>query len=134
VQSFTSDISSDGWTGPSSMYVEVGHRPGTIVATLSRPPESPPRLRSTVTVAAAPATVSPFAVKTTRAPYWQRRWTLVGPGSRTFRIPTQGRPTAVDIKVEPTFSPSDYGSPDTRQLGVQAAFRFEPLSTRRARR
>ena len=56
---------------------------------------------------------------------------LVGPlgcAQRTsaFRLSTPAAPFRVKIGVGRTFSPADYGSADTRELGVQLAFAFRP--------
>jgi hypothetical protein len=74
---------------------------------------------------AAPATIKGTSVRLGR-PDWRRRWTVHARSGRTFRIPIPLRAAAVRVQVSPTFSPADYGSQDTRQLRVQAAFSFEP--------
>jgi hypothetical protein len=46
--------------------------------------------------------------------------------SRTFVVPTpQGR-FGIAVLIAPTFSPSQFGRADTRQLGAQVHFTFEP--------
>ncbi len=59
-----------------------------------------------------------------------RRWTIHSSRFRTFFIPTPGPTFRVEIRIEPTFSPSDFGQPDIRQLGAQVSFRFHPSDAR----
>ena len=49
-------------------------------------------------------------------------------GTATFRLKTPAAPFRVKLSVGPTFSPAAHGSSDTRQLGAQVAFAFEPRS------
>ena len=37
-----------------------------------------------------------------------------------------GHSFRVEVHVDPTFSPSQFGAPDTRQLGAQTAFTYVP--------
>ena len=53
------------------------------------------------------------------------RWVVHSGQKRTFRLSTPAAPFRVKIGVERTFSPADYGSADTRELGVQLAFAFQ---------
>jgi hypothetical protein len=46
--------------------------------------------------------------------------------ARVFTIPTPRRRFQVRIHIAPTFSPSQFSQPDTRQLGAQVAFRYRP--------
>jgi hypothetical protein len=39
-------------------------------------------------------------------------------------IPTPKPPFRVEVRISPTFSPSDYGQSDRRELGAQVAFAF----------
>ena len=41
------------------------------------------------------------------------------PTGRRFTLPTPGDPYRVEVHVGSTFTPADYGYPDTRQLGAQ---------------
>jgi hypothetical protein len=59
-----------------------------------------------------------------------RRWTIHSSRFRTFFIPTPGPTFRIEIRIEPTFSPSDFGQPDIRQLGAQVSFRFHPSDAR----
>jgi hypothetical protein len=48
-----------------------------------------------------------------------RTWTIRSGTAHRFTIPTPRTPYRLEIHVEPTFSPANYGHPDTRQLGAQ---------------
>jgi hypothetical protein len=51
-------------------------------------------------------------------------WVVHCDANRTFRLKTAAS-FRVKVNVQPTFSPAQFGHPDTRQLGVQLAFRPE---------
>ena len=38
------------------------------------------------------------------------------------------KPFRVEVTVDPTFSPTEFGGSDQRQLGVQVSYRFAPKS------
>jgi hypothetical protein len=48
-----------------------------------------------------------------------RTWTVRSGAARSFVVPTPKAPYRLEIRVTPTFSPIEYGQPDTRQLGAQ---------------
>jgi hypothetical protein len=50
-----------------------------------------------------------------------RTWTVRSGMARSFTFPTPGTSYRLEIRVEPTFSPTDYGLTDPRQLGAQVA-------------
>lgn len=43
-----------------------------------------------------------------------------------YLIPVPGPPFVVEVTVEPTFSPADFGLGDSRQLGIQPSFDYMP--------
>jgi hypothetical protein len=53
--------------------------------------------------------------------YDVRRWVVHRLAERTFTFDAPP-PVRVEIHVRPTFSPSQFGQPDTRQLGAQVSF------------
>jgi hypothetical protein len=63
--------------------------------------------------------VGPLGSKTAWA---KARATVPSGGGHRFSLPVRRAPFQVRLFVTPTFSPSQYGSGDTRQLGVRAAF------------
>jgi hypothetical protein len=56
-----------------------------------------------------------------------RRWTLHSGGGHAFTLPAPDRPFVVTVHVSPTFSPSQFGQADTRQLGAQVRFTYHRL-------
>ena len=52
-------------------------------------------------------------------PSASRTWTVRSGKARSFVLPTPKSPFRLEVRVTPTFSPADYGEPDTRQLGAQ---------------
>jgi hypothetical protein len=54
-----------------------------------------------------------------------RAW-LARDSAKTFRFRAPQAPFTVRIHVTPTFTPSQYGLADTRQLGVRAKIRALP--------
>ena len=56
-------------------------------------------------------------------PVSRARWIVHSGLKRTFRLRTPPAPYRVKVGVERTFSPAQFGQADTRQLGVQLAFR-----------
>jgi hypothetical protein len=55
-----------------------------------------------------------------------RAWIARSDSERTFRFRAPPAPFSVRIHVTPTFSPSQFGLADTRQLGVLAKIRALP--------
>jgi len=54
-----------------------------------------------------------------------RTWVIHSGASRTFTLPAPRRRFQVTVHIEPTFSPSQFGLPDTRQLGAQVSFAYK---------
>ena len=92
-------IGRRAWAGPDV--------PGKVVIRVGRPSSSGPELTRVLAV---------------------RRWTVHRLDQRTFTFDTPPPPVRVVVNVDPTFSPAQFpGSTDTRQLGAQVTFAFEPL-------
>ena len=102
-------ITPDGWTGPTATYSRYVVPPGArqVEIAVSRPGVPPSLAPTHVRARLGRQTVT----KTVR-----------GAGSAVLRLPVPHRPFAVVLTVSPTFSPSQFGSPDTRTLGVRATF------------
>jgi hypothetical protein len=116
----TTGIYGDGWMGADAAYTRfaVG-APGRIEVTLTRTAwrgqDVPGHVRIELTPSAGKP--KPLAVRT---------WVIHTDSTRVFSIPTPRRRFRVTVHVSPTFSPSQFGQPDTRQLGAQVAFRYRP--------
>jgi hypothetical protein len=129
-------IFSDGWTGcggqpcPAaraaySRFATPGARAGYVVVTLSRAaargaPIKPGRTLIQVGALIRGQDRQPHLGRVTA----ERRWTIDAGAQRSFVIPTPKPPFRVEVRISPTFSPSDYGQSDRRLLGAQVAFAF----------
>ena len=114
-----SGIQPDAWTGASATYTRYV-APGAgarLVVAVSRPPlTGPPPARVTVEVG-----------RLGRAgPTWARQsWTVGNGTTHHFRLPLRNAPFRLRMSVSPTFVPTQYGSTDTRTLGVQVSFTLD---------
>ena len=121
-------VEADGWMHADAAYTQLTGEAGTIDVAVSRagwPGEDVP---GNVTISVArlvrqsDGTVA--AVPTGRGAHW----VIHSLRSRTFHLKTPHPPFRVTVHVDPTFSPSQFGAPDTRQLGAQVAFSYVPRS------
>jgi hypothetical protein len=85
-------VSREGWGGPSPPG-QVTVKVGPLVARGGQP--------------------------TIGEPVTSRTWTVRSGKARSFILPTPRAPFRLEVHVEPTFSPADYGMADARQLGAQ---------------
>jgi hypothetical protein len=116
-------VYGDTWMGADAAYLRYatpGGRPGTVSVTLSRTawggPDVPGHVRIQV-----------IALRGTKAPVTTiRRWVIHSRRTRVFVLRTPRPPFEISVHVQPTFTPSKFGLPDTRQLGAQATFDFAP--------
>jgi hypothetical protein len=58
----------------------------------------------------------------------RRRWVAHSGRSKSFQLLTPQPPFEVAVHVAPTFSPSEFGSEDPRQLGVQVGISYSKLA------
>ena len=113
-------VYGDSWMGADAAYIRYampGGR-GTVRLTLSRTawagPDVPGHVRIEV-----------LALRGAKAPVTMtRRWVIHSGRARMFTLLTPRPPFEISVHVQPTFSPSKFGLPDTRQLGAQVAFRL----------
>jgi hypothetical protein len=113
-----SGIYGDGWMSADAAYTRyVASRPGRLAVTLSRKAwhgkDVPGRARIELIPLKGAHAGKALTTRTT---------TLHSGGAHTFMLPTPNRPFTLRVHVEPTFSPSQFGLPDTRQLGAQVLF------------
>jgi hypothetical protein len=114
-------VYGDTWMGADAAYfgyATPGGRAGIVRLTLSRTawggPDVPGHVRIQV-----------IALRGAKAPVTTlRRWVIHSKRARVFTLPTPRPPFEISLHVQPTFSPSKFGLPDTRQLGAQVGFRF----------
>jgi hypothetical protein len=128
VGEITSGIYGDGWMGEDASYTRyVAPRrvPGRLTVTVGRQswggPDVPGRVEISV---GRPAADGPGLARVLA----RRRWTLHRLEQRSFTFETPPPPMRAIVHVEPTFSPSQFGQADTRQLGAVVTFSFSPRS------
>jgi hypothetical protein len=106
-----------------SVFVSLGDRPGRMVVTLGRTgwggADVPGRVKISF---GRPAASGPGLAEV----YGLRLWVLHRLDQRTFAFAARRPPLRVVVEVNPTFSPSQFGFADTRQLGAQVSFSFQP--------
>jgi hypothetical protein len=102
-------VTPDGWTGPTASYARyvVPRSAKQVVIQVARP--------------GVPTSMAPARVQAKLGGRTVTR-TVRGAGSAVLRLPVPHRPFVVALTVNPTFSPSQFGSPDARTLGVRASF------------
>jgi hypothetical protein len=106
-----------------SVFVSPGDRPGRMVVTLGRTgwggPDVPGRVKISL---GRPAASGPGLAEV----YGLRLWIVHRLDQRTFVFAARRPPLRIVVEVNPTFSPSQFGLADTRQLGAQVSFSFRP--------
>jgi hypothetical protein len=130
VGSTTDGVSPDGWMGKNaafSVFGSRGDRPVEVSVALGRAgwggPDVPGHVRIVV---GKPTATTGKLVKV----YEVRRWVVHRLDQRTFAFHLRP-PVRVEVNIRPTFSPAQFGLPDTRQLGAQVSFAYKPLKTHR---
>ena len=111
-------VYADGWTGADASFFQYWlprRKPGQIDVSLSRVAWSGPDVPATVNV-------SVRALSGSRRVVARGQWVAHTGGAKTLRLRTPPPPFEVAVHVAPTFSPSQFGQADTRQLGTQVTF------------
>lgn len=111
-------VFADGWSGATARYTNYASEAGEVRVSVGRAGWGGTDV---------PATVS-IEVKRLDSGHRVSRARVVVHSltQRALRLPTPAAPYRVDVRVDPTFSPSQFGLGDQRQLGVQLAFAPEP--------
>jgi hypothetical protein len=128
-------IYTDGWMGAESaynQYTSPGNRRGNMVISLDRTnwggPSKPANVKIRLGTLVKGADKQPHIGRVTEA----RDWRILNSLSRaTFVIPTPRPPFRVEVTVDPTFTPTEYGLSDQRELGARVAYEFIPRGSRR---
>jgi hypothetical protein len=113
-------VYQDSWMADFAAFTHYAtpRRAGRLEVLISRQgwggPSPPGRVTITVGVLGklngAPAITRVVESKT---------WTVRSGTARSFTLPTPKAPYRLEIRVTPTFSPTQYGEADPRQLGAQ---------------
>jgi hypothetical protein len=109
-------VYSDGWTGPDATYTRYAPGARAVRVDLSRVGWVEPDV---------PGAVSVELVKGDEV-LARRAWVAHAGQATSFRFRAPPAPFSIRLHVEPTFSPSQFGLADVRQLGVQTAFTVIP--------
>jgi hypothetical protein len=128
LESTTEGITADGWSGPTAVYTRFtspGGRPGTLAVTVSRKAWSGADVPGAVTIDVGRLVEGAAGFELGKITA-RRNWVIHSGTERVFRMPAPAPPFRAEVRIDPTFSPSDFGSPDTRQLGAQVTFRLQP--------
>jgi hypothetical protein len=120
-------VSADRWMGnfAALTHYDTPRRRGRLHVRLSREAwgqESPP---GRVAIKVGPLVTS-TGNPTVGEPAATRTWTIRSGAARSFVLPTPNKPFRLEVGVDPTFSPADYGHPDGRQLGAQLSVHYVP--------
>jgi hypothetical protein len=123
VASTSSGVYSDGWMGDAaafSIFGSGGNRRVHMTLTVGRAGWGGADVPGHVLILVGkPSSEEGQLVRI----YDVRRWVLHRLQQRTFTFEAR-RPVRVEVHVRPTFSPSQFGLADRRQLGAQVAFRY----------
>jgi hypothetical protein len=109
----------DGWSGDHAFYRRFAGppRPGTVTVVVSRVAWGGQDKPADVRIDSGPL----------NATGEQRAHIVIHAGKEeTLEIPVPAPPFQIAMTVQPTFSPSEFGAGDTRQLGAQLTFTYHP--------
>jgi hypothetical protein len=132
VRSLSSNVGSDGWMVTDASYtrfVTPGHRPGVAVIDLSRA-NFCPEPSAHAPVGWIHVLVGEAVINENHQPIMGRvlhdsHVNLPNCSKTTLRIPVGPPPWRVELHVDGTFSPAQYGtSSDARTLGAQVGFDY----------
>ena len=121
-------IYADGWMGPTAVYTQYAGsgKPGKVQVTLSREAWGGPDKPGKVLIRYGPPVVKDGVV-TVGSPRTVRS-TIHSLQAKTFDLPVKKLPVRVEVTIDPTFSPADYGGvfTDSRALGAKPTFTYVP--------
>ena len=123
-------VDEETWMGANAAYNRfAGAGRGDVVVNLSRtgfcPARSvaPPAPRVTIRVGRLEIGPRNGELQPVLADLWSTRQQVVpNCKARQVRLPVEGAPFRVEVQVDRTFTPADFGSTDTRTLGVMVSF------------
>jgi hypothetical protein len=122
VGEITVGIYGDGWIASGATYTRYGasrRAPGRLTVTVGRQGWGGPDVPGHVVISVGrPAAAGPGLEHVLA----RRSWTVHRLEQRSFTFKTPAPPIRAVVHVRPTFSPSQFGLGDTRQLGAQVSF------------
>ena len=115
-----SGIYGDGWAGADAAYSRFATTQEAVSPFPSRAACGPARMcRGTSLVQ-----LIPLSGRGAGKALVSRTTTLHSGQTKTFTLKVPNRPFTVTVHTSPTFSPSQFGQPDTRQLSAQVQFTY----------
>jgi hypothetical protein len=126
VETLTAGLTPDSWTSPNATYTRYVSSPAgaQVIVGVSRPPlDGPPPAKVTATIGRLRSLNGGPAIGRV---WTSKTWVVRNGSSHQFVLPVRRGPFEVQLTVLPSFVPSDYGYDDSRTLGVQASFTFQP--------
>jgi hypothetical protein len=119
-------VYGDGWMSHEAaltQFTTPGGRPARLLVTVSRAAWGGPDVPGRVELRLGTVVKQDVGVDLGRV-LESRSWVAHSGKTHVFDLPTPAPPFRVELGVSPTFSPSDFGQKDTRQLGVTVAFKL----------
>lgn len=133
LRSAETGVEGDGWINCNgagciakaaySRFSTPGNRGGFVEVTVSRKGWTGPNAPGQVTVRVGTLVVGPDHQPALGEVLQTRTWVAASGVKKVFTIPVPKPPFRVEIESE-TFSPSQFGASDTRNLGVQPGFAY----------
>ncbi len=111
----------DGWMGSFAALTEHAGTTGRLSIGLSRKAWRGALAPARVTIAVGKPVLGADGQVTLSRPLLRRN-VVLGRQSRVLTVGVPKPPYRVEIHLEPTFSPADFGQADTRDLGAQISF------------
>jgi hypothetical protein len=120
----TTGIYGDGWAGADASYTRfVPTTGGRVKVNLSRDSWRGQDVPGHVRVQ-----LIPLRGRDAGKALMSRTWTIHSGASKTLTLAAPSRPFTLTVHTSPTFSPSQFGQADTRQLGAQVRFSYSSFS------
>jgi hypothetical protein len=130
VRARTEGVYGDGWMGGDAAYNYFGSAggkaPRQLRIGLSRAGWTGTDVPGNVRIRVGRIHVDSAGGVQLAAGAVERTWVIHSGTARTFFVQAPPPPFRVEVRIDPTFSPADYGQPDTRQLGAQVGFEVLP--------
>lgn len=123
IASAVEGLYGDGWSGPTAAYAQYApQRARRIAVTLSREAWGGQDVPGHVVVRVGKLVRSAAGTPAIGRVTAERRLVLHRLDRKVVTLPVPRAPFRVEVAVTPTFSPSQFGLADTRQLGAQVGF------------
>jgi hypothetical protein len=127
VGSTTIGVTADGWVQDAAAYTVYSvPGPGSVDVYLSRAAWTGPDKPGNVTVTIGTLGRDPDGGLAIGKQTGEKHYVIHSAKSTTLRMKAPKPPFRVEVHVDPTFSPAEFGGADTRQLGAQVAFTYVP--------